>query len=650
MKLLRNFSVAAFMAVFAITTANAGSPELPKVEILGQEYYYYEIKKDDSIYGIARKFGWNVDELNKLNPHTVSNMRKGERLYYPVNSIKDDTISETSKMAEADLVYEPVCHLVRPGETVYSIAHLYGIPIEAIYESHPSSKHGIKAGETIKIKQDKTGKQKGKYLFYRIRKGDTLYGVARKFDTTVEHLLRANPGVSEKSFKANETIRVPVNSNAGNIKREIVNEERLSSVDSYKVRKNDTWKSISRRTGVDENRLKEFNDSDSAPKKNDIVAVPVTEQIRVEKEYLEQDPRSLTDVGRQEIYDDVHKISSDSVWNAVNVAILMEDPSSRRDLEFTRGFIIALDEMKDSPYRIGLKVIDGRSSTAEVTKQLDDFKPHIVISTADRNYPAFLADYGNTNNLEIINVFDIRNELYLENPSMVQLITPSNYFNDEVAMWLKDKFKDYRLLMIGNPDDADSIAAQLLQEFDESNIDRLTISDFAEYDLNDVDSYLVYSYSTRKEEAVEILSAVEGVALRSPLSRIAVVGRPNWITFAESMKEKLYENDVYIPSRFYYDPEQTESRIFTSHYNSMFGQNPLKSFPMFAVTGYDVARTFVPGVIFNGGDLNKGLPVADTLQTDVELRRVSNWGGFVNPVVYMLHYAPYQETEKIILK
>ncbi|MDE7109829.1 MAG: LysM peptidoglycan-binding domain-containing protein, partial [Muribaculaceae bacterium] len=71
----------------AATSAAAAEPELPKVEILGKEYYYHEIKKGESIYGIAKQHGWDLDELVRLNPTTASDMAKGSRLYYPTGRV-----------------------------------------------------------------------------------------------------------------------------------------------------------------------------------------------------------------------------------------------------------------------------------------------------------------------------------------------------------------------------------------------------------------------------------------------------------------------------------------------------------------------------------------------------------------------------------
>ncbi len=56
-------------------------PSLPVVEILGKNYYVYEIKKGDSLFGISRAYGWDYDQLQQLNPKAVSPLQKGMERY-----------------------------------------------------------------------------------------------------------------------------------------------------------------------------------------------------------------------------------------------------------------------------------------------------------------------------------------------------------------------------------------------------------------------------------------------------------------------------------------------------------------------------------------------------------------------------------------
>ncbi len=73
---------------------------------------------------------------------------------------------------------------VRRGDTLYSIARKKEVPVRAlIQENHLSAPYTIKVGQILKIPEQKT---------YTVRKGDTLYSIARKFDSNVTAVARQN--------------------------------------------------------------------------------------------------------------------------------------------------------------------------------------------------------------------------------------------------------------------------------------------------------------------------------------------------------------------------------------------------------------------------------------------------------------------------
>lgn len=629
-------------------TAEAGDPKLPVTEIMGKNYYYYEAKKGESLYGIAKKFGWNVDVLRNLNPETSKDVKKGSRLYYPAKNVSATEESSTETNTKAEFEIEPIRHTVKKGETVYSIAKQYNLSLETIYKEYPSSKTGVKTGEMMVFPQN----LKDGYYYYTAKDDDTLLSVAQKFNTSVEDLLKDNPGVSEKKIKSGETVRVKVDSNNLKIKKTVVEEERLAKIDNYKVEKEDTWTTIAEKTGVEEEVLKEVNNTENELKENTVLAVPVVETVEVEKEVDFEDVRELTSEGIQEIYDSIHGVSPEKeMLNQVRVALILDDPTSKKDIDFTRGFLIGLSDFTDSPYSIDLEVMDGRVAPNTLTDNLEGYEPNLILATADRAFPAFLADFGNTNNIQIVNVFDLKNDLYEDNASMVQLLPPSSYLYEHLATRIKNDNSRRSLIMVGETDENDGMATELMENYGK-DVKNLSIEELSLYEPDIMESLIVYAYPTKKEEIGDFIQAVGNIRENFPAADIKIMGRSNWVTLVDELGDQFHEIEVTIPSRVWLDENSKEWETFCEKYEEMFTGTPVRSFPNFAASGYDMANYFIPVVAQNGGDFNGGLNPGNNslLQGEIDLKRVNNWGGFINTTGYLVKFGPEGEIEKITVK
>ena len=74
----------------------------------------------------------------------------------------------------------------------------------------------------------------------------------------------------------------------------------------------------------------------------------------------------------------------------------------------------------------------------------------------------------------------------------------------------------------------------------------------------------------------------------------------------------------------------------------------MKSFPNYAAVGYDIANYFIPYMSATGGDFNRSVRQPQhPVQSDIELKRVSNWGGFFNPRGYILSFGQGGDIDKI---
>lgn len=86
-----------------------------------------------------------------------------------------------------------IIHVVKPGETLFSIADSYGISAERLLQDNElTDPNHLVVGQTIVIVYSKK--------IYIVSAGDTLESIAEKFGITQMQLLRNNPQISEGNY------------------------------------------------------------------------------------------------------------------------------------------------------------------------------------------------------------------------------------------------------------------------------------------------------------------------------------------------------------------------------------------------------------------------------------------------------------------
>lgn len=630
---------------------------LPKIEIEGKTYYYYDVKKDDSLYGIAKQFGWDMQTIIAANPNSSTNLKKGQRIYYP---IADQMQLEKTVTKEQSL--DEVCHNVKHGETVYSISMMYGLKPEDIYELNPSSRYGIKAGEQLVVQKAVTisnDPDDTSNVYYRVQSEDSLLGVAESYDTSVGDILRLNPGLSESSFSEGEIVKLHPNSDKNETEIRNTEKRQVEHFEPYQINKGDTWTSISQQFNITTEELKEANDGIVELKKGRYLSIPVYETVVSEEKYVVEDPREQTIEGRQELYDEIHNVVELEEQNqSVDLGIVLRVADNKnREAEFLRGLLIAVDDLKEKDYKINLHIYDATSNETPIDSILNktevgDFD--MLITTYEKNFPKNVADFGQEKDINIINVFDVKCDLFNTHSNFVQLLPPTSYFNDAVFNYVKENKGDCKYVFVGksNPKDTDALDNMIKEYLKINDIDYVEVEHIEQLEaLKFVDDteYLICPQLTKKSDIDMFLSMMSNIYETNDRLKFSVLARPNWIVYADQFKDKYNLFNTYIPSRFYFEPTDYQAEEFIKKFAEKYGEQPVNSNPNYAALGYDVVRFFIESENYNNGDSNNGFINYNALQTDFHLSRMSNWSGFLNQCVYLINYTPSETVEKITL-
>jgi len=95
-------------------------------------------------------------------------------------------------------------HSVSKGETLTGIARDYNTTVDALVAANPWLEAGLQAGTVIQVPVRVTGSHR-----HTVQEGENFYKLSRQYDTTVSAIIAANPGVDHTHLKPGQVINIP---------------------------------------------------------------------------------------------------------------------------------------------------------------------------------------------------------------------------------------------------------------------------------------------------------------------------------------------------------------------------------------------------------------------------------------------------------
>ncbi|MDR2768689.1 MAG: transglycosylase SLT domain-containing protein [Treponema sp.] len=128
--------------------AEAVAAVLKNQELTLIKYYFHTIRSGDTLLGIARRYGISVNQIQSQNPGLLpQNLKIGVRLVIP--ALREITASGASR--DTDSVSFTGVHLVKRGETLWSIALAYNTDPETLAQVNNMSLNGtLSVGRALK--------------------------------------------------------------------------------------------------------------------------------------------------------------------------------------------------------------------------------------------------------------------------------------------------------------------------------------------------------------------------------------------------------------------------------------------------------------------------------------------------------------------
>ena len=214
-------------AVISAVANYIGVPYTPPEDLITNTYV---VQKGDTLYSIANKLGTTVSELKKENNLTSNTLQIGEVLRIPTKEIYEE---------------EENIYIVKKGDSLYSIANKYNTTVEELKRINNLTSNILSIGQVLKLPSDKASdvENEENTISYTVQKGDSLYSIARKYDTTIDRIKDLN-NLTTNLLSIGQVLLIPTDTNLET---------------TYTVKKGDSLYSIAKKYNTTVDRLKQLN-------------------------------------------------------------------------------------------------------------------------------------------------------------------------------------------------------------------------------------------------------------------------------------------------------------------------------------------------------------------------------------------------------
>ena len=171
-------------------------------------FAFHKVRRGQTLGGIARRYGTSARTLQRLNGlRSAHFIRIGQRLRVPLRGKDRRPAARSVQVARAA---SDGTHIVRRGESLGKIAQRYNTTVAALQRLNGIKNAAlIPVGKKLRILADSPDRAKARYVKHRVRRGQTLGSIARRYGTKVSILKRLNGVKNVKRLQIGQVLRIP---------------------------------------------------------------------------------------------------------------------------------------------------------------------------------------------------------------------------------------------------------------------------------------------------------------------------------------------------------------------------------------------------------------------------------------------------------
>ena len=557
-------------------------------------------------------------------------------------------------------------HQVEPGNTLWGLQQMYDVKVDAILKSNASLVDGLKVGQSVLIPFKEKAPAVEVVSNYKVRKGETLYGISRKFSTSVDHLYELNPeainGIQKGQLikvpgdfidSTEDIVEVPVASNTPNPfvvdtvkidgKREEVKIYFNDSIIEHIVLPHETMYSISKRFMVPIEKIMKLNHLTSTSlKEGQMLIIPI-KQENFERVQIKPVPPKYNPNGSGELVFPI----KDKYKVVVLLPFYLDygpgysEYVSGLATQYYMGTALAIDSLKKKGLNADFIYLDTRNDSLTVMKilQSDDMmNVDMVVGPFFGRTQNMVANHCRINKIRMICPVSVEPGV-MEGNRLVYSAVPTNMtiFKSLAAKMLENNKND-NILLIKPVKESDLLMYNAFRD----GMSHLPTTGkrpaIIETNMEDMKNFMrrgvknIFIMPTNdKATAMKFMNSLNKSAFRSTTDDIIVYGTKEWVNFTDINSAYKNKYNFHFASGNHLD-YYSEATVELNKLHRAVYKTDLSRM---AVQGYDVMTYFCSSFFLNN-------PNPSLVMNDFNLEKNSDEDGFENNHIFIIEQEDYE--------
>jgi LysM repeat protein len=457
---------------------------------------------------------------------------------------------------------EFVVHTVKPKETLYGISRQYQVPVDTLLHYNPGAAMVVQIDQEILVPRPPKARvnvrngvgEDSRYENYKVKPGETLYNLSKRFDTDERTLRDLNPQMGEY-LREGEVIRVP--------------------------------------------RRKE-----SSPV---VPVVPANSNGSREAATSEEDELEetvLTESARLNVVSRCD--TSGTVRTQMKIALLLpfqagSGPNFKAAAAYLGGFKVASDSLARKGLSITLSVFDvsGRDDVYAMERIVNSGKlegSNLIIGPFFPDALTVLLAYTRPRNIPVASPFSKRPDLLSRFPGVMRMSPGLAMRCTRTLGYFREKFPEcaFFLASPGRSRNDSLQYAAYKQAFNELGIKYSPVTGGALHSQLQVGKKNVVIMPNSHE--ITIKNLMTNLMQQTRLPDISLVGMESWLDYQFISVHYFAQLDVYLPVVNQFNPFCEENKWFRAHYREEYKSEP----ELYAHRGLQHAWYFIRKLMHTG--------------------------------------------------